>query len=158
MADILTIDVQDQALLAALRPAVDQLEDPTGLLEAVGAVLERNTQLRFETKTDPSGAPWPDLAESTKKAYKYKYRGNTPGSLLERTRHGRDSLDYEVVNRVLEFGFGEAYMGVHETGKKDGTLPKRASLLADWRTGELGAGDRDDVLQEIESYVADLLG
>lgn len=155
MAEILRIDVQDRALLDALRPAMAQLEDPTQLLESIGAVFERNVQLRFETKTDPDGVPWPDLADSTKKSYAAKYKGNVPGSLLERTRHGRDSLASQVMGEVLEVGFGEVYMGYHETGRKDGRMPARSLLLSDWQTGELGAADRADVLHEIEAFIAE---
>lgn len=158
MADKLNIDVQDSKVVAALGLALIALEDPTDLLDRIGAVFERNVQLRFETKTDPSGAPWAELADSTKKSYAYKYKGNVPGSLLERSRHMRDSLDYNVTGKSVEIGFAELYAQYHETGSKDDKHPPRRGLLTDdWQTGELGAQDRDDVLAEIQDYLGELL-
>ena len=159
MADILNIDVNDKALLDVLRPAMEQLENPTPLLERMGGVLEMNVQLRFESQTDPDGVAWPGLAESTKQAYAYKYKDGIPGSLLNRSQPGgRDSLAAQVTDEVLEVGFGEEHMGWHETGTKDGSLPRRGMLLSNWRTGELGAGDRNDLVKEIEDYLAEQLG
>jgi phage virion morphogenesis protein len=154
MAELLKIDIDDQELLAALRPVIDALDDPTELLESMGAVMARNVELRFETKTDPNGEPWAPLADSTREQYERRYKGSIPGSLLERNRHMRASLDHQVVGDVLEVGFGEAYAGYHETGRKDGKMPRRGLLAGDWQTGELGADDRADLVAEIEQFLA----
>lgn len=154
MADKLDIDVQDGKLVASLGLALLALDEPGGLLDRIGSVFERNVQLRFETKTDPSGAPWAELADSTKESYKRKYKGSIPGSLLERSRHMRDSLGYNVIGKSVEVGFAEIYPGYHETGSKDGKHPPRRGLLTEnWQTGELGEQDRDDILAEIEDYL-----
>lgn len=155
MAEILRITVVSQAVDQMLATVMDRIEQPAALFDAIGSVLERNVQMRFETKTDPSGVPWQALAESTIKSYERKYKGSIPGSLLERTREMRDSLGYNVFGASLELGFSVPYAQYHETGSKDGKHPpQRASLLADWKTGALGPGDEADVVAEIESFLA----
>lgn len=155
MADLLRIDVQSAAIDALLLRVIGHIEQPTELLDNIGAVMERNIQLRFETKTDPSGVPWQALAKSTLKSYARKYKGGIPGSLLERTRHMRDSLTYNVLGSSVEVGFSELYAQYHETGSKDGKHPPRRGLLtANWQTGQLGAGDEADLVAEVEGFLA----
>jgi phage gpG-like protein len=155
MADILTIQIADQDLLAALRPVWAELQEPSEMLWRMGAVMERNVQLRFETKTDPNDAPWADLAPATVESYAQRYDGKTPGSLLERSGHMLRSLSSQVIGGVLEVGFGEGYAGYHETGRKDGKMPRRGMLAGDWQSGQLGDGDRQDLIDEIEAFLAE---
>jgi phage gpG-like protein len=155
MADFLRIDAQLGAVDELLLRVIEHIAQPTELLANMGAVMERNIHLRFETKTDPSGVPWQALAESTIKTYKKKYGGTIPGSLLERTRHMRDSLTYNVLGTSVEVGFSELYAQYPETGSKDGKHPPRRGLLtANWQTGQLGPGDEADLVAEVEAYLA----
>lgn len=157
MADILRIDAQLGAVDALLLRVIERIEQPTQLLDNMGAAMERNINLRFETKTDPAGVPWQALAESTLKGYERKYKGAIPGSLLERTRHMRDSLTYNVLGTSVEVGFSELYAQYHETGSKDGKRPPRRGLLtANWQTGKLGPGDEADLVAEVEAFLAQL--
>jgi phage gpG-like protein len=157
MAEILSVDVSDGDVIGQLERAANALTDLTELYSLMGAVMERNINLRFETKTDPNGAAWAPLAESTKASYLKKYDGIIPGSLLERSGHGRASLGSNVSPSYLEVGFAEVYMGYQETGNKKGTLPARSMLLGDWQTGTLGEGDRVDLVNEIEDFLSQQL-
>lgn len=155
MTEILRITVASQPVDELLAQVMERIEQPAAMFDAIGAVLERNVQLRFETKTDPTGAPWAALAESTLKSYERKYKGAIPGSLLERTREMRNSLGYNVFLSSMELGFSVPYAQYAETGSKDGKHPpQRAMLLANWKTGALGPGDEADVVAEIESFLA----
>jgi phage gpG-like protein len=154
VAEIVRIQVDSALLDAALNRVIARIERPVELLHNMGAVMERNIELRFITKEDPTGVPWQALADSTIKSYKHKYGGSIPGSLLERSREMLNSLGYNVTGISLEIGFGVAYAGYHITGTKSGKLPRRDPLTADWRTGRLGPGDEADLVAEIESYLA----
>jgi phage gpG-like protein len=154
MAELVRIQVDSRAVDAALLRMIEALAEPVPLLRRMGAVMERNIELRFETKTDPDGVPWQALADSTLESYKRRYDGAIPGSLLERTREMRNSLASVVFGGALEVGFGVAYAGWHVTGTKDGKLPRRDPLLGDWRTGRLGQQDEADLVAEIEDYLS----
>jgi phage virion morphogenesis protein len=155
VADVLRVNVISRAVDEMLLRAIDVLDHPNALLRSMGGVLERNIQLRFETKTDPAGVPWQALAESTLKSYERKYGGSIPGSLLERSRHMRDSLASQVFGGVLETGFSESYAQYHETGSKDGKHPPRRGLLfLNWQTGQLSPADEADLVADIESFLA----
>lgn len=159
MADGLRIDlVNEPELLARLGRAIAQLEQPRELLDAIGARLEANVEFRFDNKVAPDGSRWLPIAESTRRAYEAdpKNNGTVPGSLLERTRHMRDSLEHVATDRYVDVGFGDAIAGYHETGTRRG-LPRRQLLSDDPIAGTLGAQDREDVLEEINAFLAGLL-
>jgi phage gpG-like protein len=156
MADGLLIELQDQALRGALSRAAAKLEDPRELLDLIGGVLELNTRLRFETRIDPSGTPWLPLADSTRKRYKSKYKGSVPGSLLNRTGAMLRTLTHNVGSGFVDVGFTDRKAAWHETGTSRG-LPRRAMLLGDFVSGALGREDEQDVLAEVERYLAALL-
>lgn len=154
MAELVRIQINSAPIDALLNRVITVIERPTELLDRIGAVMERNTQIRFETKTDPNGVPWQALAESTLASYRVKYKGVIPGGLLERTREMRNSLAYHVTGISVEVGFSVDYAGYQITGKKDGTLPSRDPLTGNWRTGQLGAGDEADIVAEIEDFLS----
>lgn len=158
MLDALVIQMLDTRVVDALDQAARRLTDIQPLMERIGAKLEENVNLRFDTKRDPSGNEWAPIKESTRKRYLAKYHGNIPGSLLERSRMMRESLAHNTGADYTEVGFGEAYAGVHETGRKDGKMVRRGLLTADWLTGELGPQDQADVLAEVDAYLLDMLG
>lgn len=158
MADRLIIQVLDDALQERLASAIASLEKPNELMVAIGGKLEENIQLRFVTKTDPNGVPWKELAEST------LARKAGRSSILELSGIMKGSLDSNVGTdgRDVEVGFGEIYAAYHETGSKDGKLPRRGMLLGsisygDESSGQLGDEDRADVLAEVDAFLIDLL-
>lgn len=145
----------DGALREQLARAIAELRQPTELLENIGAVLEANVQRRFDRQEDPQGNAWQPLAASTLKGYERKFKGNIPGSLLERTRRMRDSLTYNVDGGTVEVGFSDRKALWHELGTK--RMPRRGMLTADPEGGQLGQADEADVQQEIEAFLAGLL-
>ncbi|MBE7419838.1 MAG: phage virion morphogenesis protein [Ideonella sp.] len=157
MSDGFTIELDDAALQRRLDEAAARLADPSDLLQRIGGTLRSNIEGRFDSKLAPDGTPWLPLAPSTVKRYLKKYDGNIPGSLLERTRHMRDSLQQPLVGTgYVEVGFSEPIAAYHETGTRRG-LPRRSLLSDDPIAGTLGAQDRDDVLDEVNAYLQQLL-
>ncbi|MCW5657441.1 MAG: phage virion morphogenesis protein [Burkholderiaceae bacterium] len=156
MTDRFTIELDERELQQRLDDAAARLENPRELLERMGGVLQLNVQQRFDTKTDPGGAAWLPLAPSTVRRYLKKYDGNIPGSLLQRTRHMRDSLTHNVGDGYVDVGFSEVIAAYHETGTRRG-LPRRSLLADDPIAGTLGAQDREDLLDEVNAYLQTLL-
>lgn len=160
------VDLQDRAVLDAINGAIAKLEHTADLMADIGAQLEANAQLRFDTKTDPTGAPWPALSATTREIYTSEwfiklnpdYKAGVPGTLLERTRRLRDSLAFNSGEDWVEIGTSRATAGgrwevgfLHEFGTK--TMPRRGFLTADPETGTLGAGDEADVLDLVQQFL-----
>lgn len=163
MTDRLVIELDAEGeLLRRIDQAILQIANPDELMESIGAVLESNIQSRFDAKVDPSGAPWAPLSPATLAGYERASKGNVPGSLLERTRQMRDSLTFTSGSDFVEVGMtrltNSAEWNVatlHEYGTEK--MPRRGLLTADPVRGELGAGDRADILAEVERFLADAL-
>lgn len=173
MAEFLSIEVTgNDELQRSLFEAVRRLEDPKPLLQAMGAVLVQNINRRFDSKTDPSGRRWAPLAASTRAKYD---RADTErsgpragqvvrsGSLLERTRIMRESLNPTVsdgfvdvgMNRITDDGKWQIPL-LHETGTK--RMPRRGLFFADPDSGTLGAEDDADLDAEILAFLDDVFG
>ncbi len=163
MTDRLTFSVDGAALLAALARTVRVLDNPQALLADIGFELEGNIRQRFDTKTDPAGRPWAELAESTKKSYKSKYKGVVPGSLLNRTGLMLASLASNADTDAVAVGFSVPYAIFHVTGSKDGKRPPRrdslfSAIAASGTTGTLGAQDEADIIEIVEDHLRQALG
>lgn len=148
MVDRLDIEVTGFEFLSAIDRAASQLEKPVALMNIIGATMEQNIGLRFITKTDPGGNAWLPLAPAT------LARKKGAGSLLELSGHGKTSLGYNAGTDFVEVGFGEGYMGFHETGTQ--RMPRRQLLTDDPVAGTLGRQDQADILEDIEAYLRGL--
>jgi len=162
MSDRLVIELQDAELLAAVDRAIATMQDSGPLMEDIGAKLESNAELRFDSKTDPSGVPWAPLSPVTIETfYAEKYPGGIPGSLLERTRFLRNSLSHGAGADFVDIGTSRAVPGRSQAEWQVGMLmetgttkmPRRGILTADPKTGQLGAGDEADVLAIVSGYL-----
>ena len=171
MSDSVNIALDDEPLLRAIDNALHLLQQPAPLLTAIGAKLEMNAQLRFDTKTDPSGQPWAPLSPATVEIYQSdwfikrnpEFAGGIPGSLLVRTNRLRQSLAFNVGESWVDIGTSRQVPGrrqptwqvglLHEWGTVK--MPRRGLLVADPKTGELGADDRADVLDAVSRMLGD---
>lgn len=160
MADGLRLRIQDDAVQSYVDTLFERLGDLTPLMEDIGASIERNVELRFDTKRDPAGQPWVPLSPRTRAQYdradRRPARGGgveiaRRGTLLERTGLMRDSLTYAATSDQVEIGFGRPYAAFHELGTS--RMPRRGLLTADPTTGELGEDDRRSVLDLLQSYL-----
>lgn len=152
---IITLDAEGE-LARRLGDAIQGLQHPQDLMGAIGARLETNVQRRFDTKRDPSGNSWAGLQPSTVKSYLKLYAGSIPGSLLDRTRRMRDSLTHNPGADFVDVGFSDPKAAYHIYGTK--RMVRRDPLTANPETGHLGDEDRQDVLDEIETFLASALG
>lgn len=117
-----------KVLSAALRALGGQAKP---VMSAVGAALEQNANLRFDTKTAPDGSAWKAWAPATAAARAREGRG----TLLEYTGRLRDSLTYTATNDSVEVGFGVTYAPY---------VDKLRPLLLD--NGKLGTDDAEDAV------------
>lgn len=156
------ITFDNAALLQAIDGAIELLSRPQPLLENIGAKLESSANLRFDTKTDPAGVPWPKLSQTTVDVfYAERYPKGIPGSLLERTRQLRDSLAYNVGEDWVALGTSRRVPGksqpfwevgvLHEWGTR--IMPRRGILTADPKTGQLAPGDEADILLIVQDAI-----
>lgn len=143
-------------LARRLGRALQQLGHPQILMSAIGARLQANILLRFETKTDPNGLAWLPLADGTRARYAKRDGGRARGGLLQRTGLMLASLEAHAEADSVEVGFTRPYAIWHEIGTR--RMPRRQMLTDDPVTGSLGAGDRQDVLDELEHFLHIALG
>lgn len=169
---VIALDGESE-LLGQLDLAIKDLAKPDELLRDIGTLMEQNVNLRFRTKTDPNGHPWPPLSKLTPEIYARINKtlredddGNLvipkmPGSLLERTRRMLNSLASNTGNDFVEWGFSVPYGIYHVTGtERNGKpyMPRRDPLTGDPEKGTLGADDVQELQEEIETYLDRLLG
>jgi phage gpG-like protein len=157
-----------QELRELLASAVQRLERPRDLMQALGGVLEERINRRFDDKRDPSGVPWAPLAQSTREKYDRADTGRDgslarSGTLLERTRRMRNSLAFNAGDDVVEVGMNAATDNgawnlalLHEFGTRN--MPRRGLYLADPEAGTLGADDEAALLAEVSDFLDDVFG
>jgi phage gpG-like protein len=173
MADFLSVEITgNQALVEQLNQAAQRLQNPRDLLTVLGGTLVENINRRFNTKTDPQGNRWAELAPSTRKRYdqqdtptKGKNAGTVVrrGTLLERTGQMINSLNANVSADQVEVGMNRLSDGgrwsiplLHEFGTTK--MPRRGIFLADPEAGTLGAGDEADLSADITAFLDDIFG
>lgn len=156
MSDRLLIEVDLGEVVPRLSRALDRLDHLDALMADIAAVLENNVQRRFDAKTDPAGLQWDPIQPSTREAYERKYRGSIPGTLLERTREMRNSLESRSGADWVEIGFGNPIAQYHETGTRH--MARRGLLTADPDAGALGRDDMTDIEREVAQFLGDVLG
>ena len=109
----------------------------TPVMEDIGAILERNVQLRFDTKADPSGRLWKPLVASTRVAYA---KAGVGGSLLERTRLMRESLNSQAGKDSVVIGFGRppadgrSHAGILDPTSRSAGSPRKSACVGWWDT------------------------
>lgn len=93
---------------------------PGRALDVFGEAVAEDTRLRLEDdETSPKGKAWDPWSESYAKTRGPQHK------LLYSTGALAESLEYERNGDVLGFGSPLAYATVHQTGSRDGRLPKR---------------------------------
>jgi phage virion morphogenesis protein len=95
-------------------------KDLTPVLRVVGEDVRTFVDDRFETKTDPTGAAWAPMAESTR-----RQRGDD-ASLMVDTARLRQSTAVVVARTQMRVGTNVEYGTYHHVGT--GRLPSRRSL------------------------------
>lgn len=166
MAGFLSLEVVGLGeLQAVLARAARELDNPRDLLDAMGATLQGNINLRFDTKTDPNDEPWEPLTPNTLAIYAAQERkGNGPpagrGTLLNHMGYMLDSLTHNVGPDYVDVGMSRQTKGgnwavplLHETGTR--SMPRRGIFLGNWEAGTLGAQDEADLLADVSAWLDD---
>ncbi|MFE1574249.1 phage virion morphogenesis protein [Comamonas odontotermitis] len=144
---MLSIDVNDSGFRSQMLQLERRLGDMTPVMESIGMALESNISRRFETRTDPSGAPWDPWKPSTKASYPED--GN--GRLLDRYGDMLSSLNHQADSNSVRLGFGMDYATYHEWGTEH--MPRRGLLFDDPDAGTLGAEDEATVLDVLQEFL-----
>ncbi len=123
--------------------------DLTPLMQDIGTLLLRSTSDRFETKEDPDGISWKQLAPSTlqtKTNINKKNRANV-GILVE-SGNLADSFSQKGAMQVFQdrviIGSDEEYAPYHQVGTKH--MPKRPFL-------GLSSDDKSEILNALNEFI-----
>lgn len=138
------IEIHSQPVEDLLNRLIRQGQNMSPVMGAIGMEIESRVSTRFETKTDPNGAPWAPWKPSTVKSYPKK--GHK--TLLDRYGDMLASLTHQSDNSSATIGFGQPYAQFHETGTKN-MVPRR--LLTNGG-GSIGSGDEQVVLRLLNTH------
>ncbi|PTV94028.1 phage virion morphogenesis protein [Rhodobacter aestuarii] len=122
------VELQDLAARDTLRDLLTRMENPQPFYASVGERLLSSTRDRFETQTDPQGAPWVSLAPRTIK--QRQKRGQLPLTILRSNSKGMagsslaGSINYIASAEEVRIGSPKVYAAIHQLG---GTIQKPES-------------------------------
>ena len=136
---MITIEIDNQSVTDAFNRLIQAGENMSPIMDAIGITIENNTRTRFESKTDPTGAPWAAWKPSTIKSYPKD--GNK--KLLDRYNDMLASLSHQADENSVSIGFGQPYAKYHEFGTSK--MERRGMLTADPISGTLGVGDEEAI-------------
>lgn len=157
---MITITVEDAGFRAYLQEMQDRMGDLTPVMEEIGNTLEQNIRGRFETRTDPNGAPWKPWSPATRDSYPTpgspaaSTDGAGNGKLLDRYGTMLAGLNYQPNSDSVRIGFAQPYATYHEYGTSK--MPRRGMLMGDPNAVTLGATDEATVIDILGAWVANL--
>lgn len=121
------VAVRVQADLKEVQGVLDrvlrEVDDPAGIMDVAGAVLENSTRERFRTQAGPGGVPWVQSARAIKQG------GRTlidKGNLLGSVTYEADAKRVEV--GVIAKSRSAKFAHVHQFGAT--ITPKKSPYLA----------------------------
>lgn len=119
---MLKLDFNASGAAAAIRNAIEQLEDMTPIFQDIAEYMIEATRERFRTGKDPDGNPWAKKKPATLDRYKRMGYGNLPktligpGKRLSREVLGEASASGAVIGSAL------IYSGVMQEGAEKGAF------------------------------------
>lgn len=151
----LNITVKNQSILETLDRLRASVQQTRPAMVAIAAELETRAKARFETETDPNGAPWAKHSEATKA--RYPKDGNQ--RILDRSGTMLESLASRAYDNTAVVGFsavastsGDVYAAYHEFGTKK--MPRRGILFSNPDTGEISRSDEVAVLDILDDHIS----
>lgn len=138
--NVIDIEIDDAELKAELQQLAAKLGDLKPFFDDVGETLLNSTRARFQSQTDPAGAPWPALSP----AYA-KRKPRNPDKILTLWGHLRGTLVKAADKDSLRIGTPLIYGATHQFGRDP--IPARPFL-------GLSAEDRTDLLDALHEYLA----
>jgi phage virion morphogenesis protein len=159
---MITIEVKDGGVLAALRKLVNGLDDMTPAMADIAQALASESERQFATESGPLGR-WPDLSDYTK-AFRSE-KGTWPGRMLQvsagglaasvQTAHGEDFAmisSNKPYSAMQQFG-GTTSPNSMIPGK---TIPARPYLPFHPETLELSEPAQQTVLEVLQGWLSGL--
>jgi len=144
---MLTVTASNGQVIEALSKLLGRLEDLSPAMSSIGQTLESRVSARFETESDPMGAPWAAWAPAT--VATYPANGNR--RILDRYGDMLSSLNHQADRDSVRIGFGASYATYHEWGTEN--MPRRGLLTADPDAGTLAPGDEQAVLDILGTFL-----
>lgn len=117
--NISVLDSKVQATLEEMRSRSIRLRPA---MRSIGEYLLRETELRFDSQTDPHGMPWAPLSRERLAQKKH------PKILTESTRL-RGSISYRATDDMAQVGTNVVYAATHQLGAEL-KIPERTQVIA----------------------------
>lgn len=153
-AALVTITVDDAAVLAKLRQLADRASNLETPMREIGEHLLESTRHRFSTQIGPQGEPWPAVtpAYAARKlggkvtSSRGDAKSRDPSQLLLLTHHLFDNLSYQADGKSVTLGSPEVYAATHQFGR--GPIPARPFL-------GVSQDDQAIIVEIIEGHLLD---
>lgn len=181
---MIRIEIDDQAVRAALGELLRRVQDPAPALRDIGELLVASTQRRFATGRAPDGTPWMPNSPVTVLRYLSRFGGSfrRGGGLTKRgqaraaakkpligeTRRLSSEIAYRLIPRGVEVGSSLAYAATQQFGARKGQFGRtRRGAPIPWgdiparrylpirEGGQLDDAARSLILDAIRAHLAD---
>lgn len=169
---MITVQVHDQEVRAALKQLAARIGNLRPYLQAVGEDIMERAKLRFETSTGPDGRRWSPNARATVEAYLaskggYGKKGiNKKGlalamskkPLVGETRSLARQFHVAVTANGVAVGNTMIYAAIQQFGGQAGrgkkvTIPARP-FLPIYPSGNLYPAEQAEILAQLNDYLA----
>lgn len=120
---MITIEIDDQAVIAALDRLAKRAQNPRPALLEIGEEMAESTKKRFERSTAPDGSAWAPNSPVTLA----RKKGNKP--LIGEGRALSTQIHYRVEDRAIYIGSPQKYAAVQQFGAKMGAFGRYYQLF-----------------------------
>jgi len=136
---MITIAIDDRAVLAALNDLIGKVSDITPALQDIGEHLTETTKRRFDSSTAPDGSAWAPNTQTTILNYLGGTKGNfkkdgqlskkgaaRQGSkkpLIGESRSLMSTISYAVTGNAVEIGSPMIYAAMQQFGGSKSEFP-----------------------------------
>ncbi len=156
---MITIEIDDREIQAALRRLQQQIGDLTPVMQEIGEYLVQSTKDRFARGEAPDGTPWAPNSPVTLA----RKKGNRP--LIGESRRLSSEIFYGAGRDFVEVGSALEYAAVQQFGARAGQFGKtRRGAPIPWgpiparRFIGLSDDDRHNILTLIALHLRELPG
>lgn len=109
------LELDNQQAIAALRDALQLLQEPKRLQRDIGEYLINSTRDRFRDEKGPDGESWQALTPRY-----LKRKQPNPGKVLQRAGHLARQISYQIQDGDLFVGTDRIYGAIHQFGATQG--------------------------------------
>jgi len=147
-ASVITVDVEDRELAAALRRLTQAAGPGLGTaMREIGEEMVLATQARFATQAAPDGTAWAPLSPR----YAASPRKRRSPDILVLRGYLQGLIRYDASADAVSWGTDRIYGAAHQFGRPEKNLPARPFL-------GLSGDDRRTVLAIIDEHLARAVG